>query len=970
MTKSKSPPNNGDSKLFYPETIIVTPQARASPIAKGIIDIVRNKAPNIELIYSHDQRPPFPPGMKAQEEKYFYSRKTLTLSARTDSFIETFASPGHIIEEVSTIVKSLGQCSNSCEYCYLQRTAIRQPWQRVYANFQNLEREMLNETVLHPALLSLISIISFHEKKVLEKIPKGFKETADKLRLKLSRKGRVALTENQVKLYFRDNLKEILSVFGISCDSDNLKGFIAQFMEFYQVNKSYPLWFNISEYTDIVSSNHLHHQLEMFFDIVDRNENINIQFFTKSANMDSLLENYKGHDRIRIMLNLSTEYVQEKYEHGTSSLSERLRIAEKIQKSPGFRLVLHLEPIIKYPGYEEEYLDLVKTLMRRLDPKKLDGITLGSIRYAGNLKSAIWKNYPETDLFSAYQGLVKPKHKFDRYRYPLEERVKIYSLLIDEIRKHTNVPVRFGAETPELWLRMGFSSEEFLRKYYYQYPGEGRVIDKITIKRNNALNEMNKKEIRLIAELVLTQGMSVKEMVKGFSLKYPEIDEETVFSAIQEELHLLAEEKFSKAPLDKTQVRIFGNKAYYNIRTGSLDIYRDPETGEIFLNFSEIYESISSAEPAPKNQMNLLNLAAGRELKNQADLIDWIADFIQKYIRLKDPNHYTFLAVYVVLSYIYKAFQVIPYIKLKGDKGTGKTTVLLVLNALMNNAKFASNITPSALYRAMEDGGSTLLIDEAEYLHSRKSSNETFMEVLNSGYHSSGTVIRTIEGTVIEFSTFGPKVIASINDLAPATEDRTIIVETDQDKSNGTVQSFIKEAATEEIQAIKAAIFAAVPDLLKSITEELKSFDGSEGNEFSIGLKNRHKDRWISILILTKLLSRGKKKHIKAIVKAAKLDIELKDLADMMSPETIALDVLSDIVSSKDIRIIARSAEYICVEAKPVSEAIINSDVQKHFRNQGHVTLFLKTRGVIVERKRVEGEPTIIYKIPTSLKIK
>jgi spore photoproduct lyase len=170
-------------------------------------------------------------------------------------------------------------------------------------------------------------------------------------------------------------------------------------------------------------------------------------------------------------MNFNTPFVIEHYESGTASLDDRLEAARKVQDAKGFRLRIVIEPIIKYPNYEKDYVELAGRIMRSLDPERIEEIAMGCVRYSGRLEARVRRNFPETDLFTEAQGLL-PQVKNDRRRYPLDERVRLYKMVHEEFRKHTKVYIRLGAETADVWEALCWDSSAFMQKSAYQFPGK------------------------------------------------------------------------------------------------------------------------------------------------------------------------------------------------------------------------------------------------------------------------------------------------------------------------------------------------------------------------------------------------------------------------------------------------------------------------------------------------------------------
>jgi len=126
-------------------------------------------------------------------------------------------------------------------------------------------------------------------------------------------------------------------------------------------------------------------------------------------------------------------------------------------------------------------------------------------------------------------------------------------------------------------------------------------------------------------------------------------------------------------------------------------------------------------------------------------------------------------------------------------KRCGKTTLLIILYYLTPRSELASNISPSALFRYIEDVRPTLLIDEAD---SFVGDNEELRGILNSGHTKAAAhVIRSVEingeHKARRFSTWAPKAIATIRELADTLQDRAIVL---------TLQRKPRTAATERLR--------------------------------------------------------------------------------------------------------------------------------------------------------------------------
>lgn len=146
------------------------------------------------------------------------------------------------------------------------------------------------------------------------------------------------------------------------------------------------------------------------------------------------------------------------------------------------------------------------------------------------------------------------------------------------------------------------------------------------------------------------------------------------------------------------------------------------------------------------------------------NLFDSIKHFINKYVDL--PESYLIISsLYVLLTWVYDCFDVLPYLRVIGDFGTGKSRFLQVVGSLCYKACFAGGATTvSPIFRIIElYKGVTLVFDEADFRFSGPDADMT--KILNCGYMKGVAVLRTEgEGKNREprgFNVYGPKIIAT-----------------------------------------------------------------------------------------------------------------------------------------------------------------------------------------------------------------
>jgi hypothetical protein len=162
---------------------------------------------------------------------------------------------------------------------------------------------------------------------------------------------------------------------------------------------------------------------------------------------------------------------------------------------------------------------------------------------------------------------------------------------------------------------------------------------------------------------------------------------------------------------------------------------------------------------------------------NPEELYVAIKTAFQNYIEFEESIIYDFLTLWTIGTYFYHLFNAYPYIYVFGMKRTGKTKLLTLLSLLCHNAIFSNNISTASVFRLIQSGRCTLLMDETEKLANPERETD-FRNLLLSGYKKGALVYRTHKDTLKPepFEVYSPKVIANIKGIEDILEDRCIIL--------------------------------------------------------------------------------------------------------------------------------------------------------------------------------------------------
>ena len=222
-----------------------------------------------------------------------------------------------------------------------------------------------------------------------------------------------------------------------------------------------------------------------------------------------------------------------------------------------------------------------------------------------------------------------------------------------------------------------------------------------------------------------------------------------------------------------------------------------------------------------------------------AELLDALAKIFRDYCVL--PKHAdTAIALWVLLTYCIEQVDVAANLLFKSpEKRCGKTTLIEVTTHVAHKALPVSNITASAIFRAVEAWEPTLLIDEADTFI--RSSDE-LRGIINSG-HSRATafVVRVEEVNggyePRKYSTFCPKVIAMIGTPQDTILDRSIPIDMQ------------RKLATQKVKRLRYASKDLFTDLQSQCARFAK--DTKLGTPASIeSLNDRAQDNWESLLAI------------------------------------------------------------------------------------------------------------------------
>jgi hypothetical protein len=198
-----------------------------------------------------------------------------------------------------------------------------------------------------------------------------------------------------------------------------------------------------------------------------------------------------------------------------------------------------------------------------------------------------------------------------------------------------------------------------------------------------------------------------------------------------------------------------------------------------------------------------------QEYGDQAALVADIVTYLRRYVDLSAAAE-QIVTHFILLTWVYDAFNELPYLRFRGEYGSGKTRALLTAGGLCYKAFFASGAsTVSPIFHILDSFGGTLVLDEADFRFSDAKAD--LVKILNNGNVKGLPVLRTMpspngkEWSPKAFQVFGPKIVASRG----AFEDRAL------------ESRFLTEEMG--LRSVRGEIPLNLPDIQKSEAEALRN---------------------------------------------------------------------------------------------------------------------------------------------------
>lgn len=182
--------------------------------------------------------------------------------------------------------------------------------------------------------------------------------------------------------------------------------------------------------------------------------NIVLEIKTKWHRVEPLLD-LGPNPQVIFAWSLNPPRLIQQEEQGAAPLAARLAAAQKCAQA-GFGLAFHFDPLIYYPGWEEDYRHVVEQLLAAVPADRIAWISLGALRYMPPLKNLIRQRFPASRIVEE-EFITAPDGK---KRYFKTLRAEMFSRLREWI----------GDGAPEMFVYLCMESPWMWRQVFGQAP--------------------------------------------------------------------------------------------------------------------------------------------------------------------------------------------------------------------------------------------------------------------------------------------------------------------------------------------------------------------------------------------------------------------------------------------------------------------------------------------------------------------
>lgn len=331
--------------------------------------------------------------------------------------------------------------------------------------------------------------------------------------------------------------------------------------------------------------------------------------------------------------------------------------------------------------------------------------------------------------------------------------------------------------------------------------------------------------------------------------------------------------------------------------------------------------------------------------------LDAVGNEFDKYIVFPSAEARDATVLWTLHAHVFRAFDSTPRLSIRSSEpGSGKSRVLEIVQHLTPKVLSAVTLTPGVMWRAIEKGSPTLILDECDTIFGRGGSSSSHRElrsIINAGHRAGSKVPRCMGSEDIkEFTVFCPVAMAGIGRLPETIATRSVeIVMRKRKAGDPEVKAFRLRFAGDDLKIAFALSEYWSSLAIKPLSRTLPELPVSD----------RKADVWEPLVAIADLAGEAWGKR------ARKACIRLTKEADSQPP-SVGVKLLGDIRSIFPANVPALRKEEI---VRRLTAMDMDDESNWDGFTTDQMARLLREYGVEQRAMRIDGKVTKMYRRET-----
>jgi DNA repair photolyase len=238
----------------------------------------------------------------------------------------------------------------------------------------------------------------------------------------------------------------------------NVEDMISELREAFTKTRGRIIRLGTGEYTDSLALEHITRTGDLLIPLIKEFPDVFLEVKSKCTDTKMILGR-EPREQIIFAWSLNPDILIKKEEKGATSLDERLAAAKSAQNL-GHPVAFHFDPLLRFPGWEDAYREVVIKMAKAVDLSKVFWVSIGSFRFPPAMKPIIEERFPDSNLL--YEEFIRGEDGKMRYFKAL--RIEMYSKIVKWLRDAApDIFIYFCMEREDVWDKvLGFHPENNL----------------------------------------------------------------------------------------------------------------------------------------------------------------------------------------------------------------------------------------------------------------------------------------------------------------------------------------------------------------------------------------------------------------------------------------------------------------------------------------------------------------------------